>query len=100
MSNTDPYLIKKFRDFLAKIYSVEEEKFKYSLVMFNDGDKIKAVKFWEGHLGIKRNQLGKIIVIPPQGRGTYKEKNQFGVLTITVCNNKLKEKILEELKQI
>ncbi len=100
MSNTDPYLIKKFRDFLAKIYSVKEEKFKYSLAMFNDGDKIKAVKFWKGHLGIERNQLGKIIVIPPQGRGTYKEKNQFGVITITVCNNKLKEKILEELKQI
>ena len=100
MSNTDPYLIKKFRDFLAKIYSVRERKFKYSLVMFNDGDEIKAVKFWEGHLGIKRNQLGKIVIIPPQGRGTYKEKNQFGVLTITVSNKKLKEKILEELKQI
>ena len=100
MSNTDPYLIKKFKDFLAKIYSVKEEKFKYSLAMFNDGDKVKAVKFWEGHLGIKRNQLGKIIVIPPQGAGTYKEKNQFGVLTITVSNSKLKEKILEELKQI
>ena len=100
LSNTDPTLIKKFKEFLVKIYGVKKEKFRYSLVMFNDGDKIKAVKFWEAHLGIKRNQLGKIVIIPPQGRGTYKEKNQFGVLTITVSNSKLKEKILEELKQI
>ncbi|PIS17240.1 MAG: hypothetical protein COT59_01680, partial [Candidatus Nealsonbacteria bacterium CG09_land_8_20_14_0_10_42_14] len=97
LSNTDPTLIKKFKEFLVKIYGVKKEKFRYSLVMFNDGDKIKAVKFWEAHLGIKRNQLGKIVIIPPQGRGTYKEKNQFGVLTITVSNSKLKEKILEEL---
>ena len=100
MSNTDPYLIKKFKGFLAKIYGVREEKFKYSLVMFNDSNRVEVVKFWEDQLGIKRNQLGKIIIIPPQGRGTYKKKNQFGVLTITVCNKKLKEKILGEINKL
>jgi len=100
MSNSDPFLIKKFREFLIKICGVRIEKIKYSLVIFNDGNKLKAINFLKKYLKIKKNQLGKVINIPSQGKGTYKEKNQFGVLTITVSNSKLKEKILEELKQI
>jgi len=100
ISNTDPSLIKKFKEFLVKICGVREEKFKYSLVMFNDSDEMEAIKFWKNRLGIKRRQLGKIIIIPSQGKGTYKKKNQFGVLTISVCNKKLKEKILEQIEQI
>lgn len=88
ISNTDPRLIKKFKEFLVKICGVEKEKFKYSLVIFNDGNKTEAVKFWKSHLGIKRSQFGKIITIPAQGKGTYKKKNQFGVLTISVSNKK------------
>ena len=63
-------------------------------------EREEAIKFWVSHLKIKREQLGKIITIPPQGKGTYKKKNQFGVLTITVTNKKLKEKILETLKEV
>lgn len=100
MSNADPYLLKKFKEFLVKICGVKEEKFKYSLVIFNDGDKMEAIKFWKNQFGIKKHQLGKIITIPPQGKGTYKNKNQFGVLTLTVSNKKLKEKILGTLKEI
>jgi len=100
VSNTDPSLIKKFKKFLVKIYGVKKEKFGYSLVIFNDSDKKEAMKFWTKHLKIKNSQLGKIISIPPQGKGTYKKKNQFGVLTITVTNKKLKEKILETLKEV
>jgi len=100
VSNTDPSLIKKFKEFLVKIYRVKKEKFRYSLVTFNNGDKKEAMKFWTKHLKIKNSQLGKIINIPPQGKGTYKKKNQFGVITMTVSNKKLKEKILEQIKQI
>ena len=100
MSNTDPYLLKKFKEFLVKICGVKEEKFKYSLVMFNDSNEMEAIKFWKAQFGIKKHQLGKIINIPPQGKGTYKKKSQFGVLTISVCNKKLKEKIFEMIKEI
>lgn len=100
LSNTDPYLLKKFKEFLVKIYRVQKRKFGYSLLMFNDGNKEEAIKFWVSHFKIKREQLGKIITIPPQGKGTYKKKSQFGVLTLTVTNKKLKEKILEQIKEI
>jgi hypothetical protein len=100
ISNTDYRLILKFKDFLSRIYNLEEEKFKYSLVMFNDSDERKAIKFWTDRLKIKKHQLGQIVKISPQGKGTYKKKNQFGVLTVSVSNKKLKESILEEIKRV
>lgn len=100
LSNTDPFLIKKFREFLRKIYQVKEEKFSYGLILFNDIKKSKAVNFWKKHLGIKRKQLGKITIIPPQGKGTYKKKSKYGVLVIIFTNKKLKEQILGEIKEM
>jgi hypothetical protein len=100
IANTDSILIKKFKEFLIDICGVERRKFKYSLIMFNDSKEKEAVKFWKSHLGIRRKQLGKITVIPPQGKGTYKRKNQHGVLTISVINKKLKEKVLKFIKEI
>lgn len=99
LSNTDPQLLKTFREFLIKIYNVKK-KLGYSLVLFNDCNEKEAVEFWGKHLGIKRSQLGKIIKIPPQGKGTYRKKSEFGVLTITVTNKKLKEEILKATKEI
>src|SRR3989344_9464253 len=82
LGNTDPFLIKKFREFLRKIYSVKEEKIKYGLILFNDSKESTAVNFWKKYLGIKRKQLGKITIIPPQGKGTYKRKSKCGVLIV------------------
>ncbi|MDD5145848.1 MAG: hypothetical protein PHF44_03330 [Candidatus Pacebacteria bacterium] len=99
VGNTDPFLIKKFREFLRKIYRVKEEKFFYGLILFNDIKKANAVEFWEKQLGIKRSQLGKITIIPPQGKGTYKKKSENGVLILGFTNKKLKEQILNEIKK-
>ena len=100
LGNTDPYLIKKFREFLIKICRVKKTKIFYALILFNDANKKEAIKFWTQHLGIKRNQLGKIIQIPPQGKGTYRKKNKTGVLTIGITNKKLKEEVSEMINQI
>jgi len=100
IGNTDPFLIKKFEEFLREVCGARREKFKYSLMIFNDGNKSEAIKFWQNHLGIEEHQLGKVTIIPPQGKGTYREKNKFGVLTISVSNKKLKKKILEMVKNI
>jgi len=98
IGNTDPFLIKKFREFLRKIYKVKESKFSYGLILFNDIEESKAVIFWKKHLGIKRKQLGKITIIPPQGKGTYRKKSEYGVLTMSFTNKKLKEHILKSIK--
>lgn len=100
IGNTDPFLIKKFREFLRKIYQVKEAKFSYGLILFNDVEEIRAVNFWKKHLRIERKQLGKITIIPPQGKGTYKKKSEHGVLMMSFTNKKLKEHILNEIKNI
>lgn len=97
LSNTDPQLIKVFREFLIKICGVKKEKFRYALTLFNDCDEKEAVNFWQRHVGVKRDQLGKITIIPPQGKGTYKKKSQVGVFAIIVTNKKLKYEILNML---
>ncbi len=99
VSNTDPFLIKKFREFLRKLYQAEEKKFSYGLILFNDVKEEKAVNFWKKQIGITRKQLGKITVVPPQGRGTYKKKSEYGVLTMSFTNKKLKEHILASIKK-
>ncbi len=100
VSNTDPSLIKKFREFLKKVYGVKKEKFQYGLILFNDIKKSDAVKFWGKNLNIKEECLGKITIIPPQGKGRYKKKSKYGVLTIIVTNKKLKEQILSDIKNL
>ncbi len=98
VGNVDPFLIKRFRDFLKRIYRVKEEKIKYSLILFNDSKESTAINFWKKYLGIKRKQFGKVTIIKPQGKGTYKKKNKHGVLTIIFTNKKLKEIILKEIE--
>jgi len=98
LSNTDLFLLKKFREFLRKIYNVKEEKIKYGLILFNDVRENIAVNYWKKHLGIKRKQLGKVTIVPPQGKGTYKRKSKYGVLIIIFSNKKLKEQILNDIK--
>ena len=100
LGNTDPFLIKKFREFLRKIYKVKEEKIKYGLILFNDVKKSVAVNFWKKHLGVEKKQLGKITIIPPQGKGTYKKKSEYGVFIMYFTNKKLKEIILKEIKSL
>ncbi len=68
--------------------------------MFNDAIESVAVSFWKKHLNIKRKQLGKITIIPPQGKGTYKRKSECGVLTIIFTNKKLKEQILSDIENL
>jgi len=100
LGNTDPFLLKKFREFLRTIYNVKEKKIKYGLILFNDVKETTALNFWKKYLGIKRKQLGKITIIPPQGKGTYKRKSKCGVLIVIFSNKKLKEQILNDIKNL
>ena len=49
---------------------------------------------------VEGKQFGKIIRIPPQGKGTYRKKNKTGVLTIGITNKRLKEKVFEMINGI
>ena len=95
LGNTDPNLIKKFIEFLVKIYGVDPNKLRFGLQIFSDIEPKKALSFWLTELkefNIKQEQFQKkIIVTPSHKKGTYKNKIQHGVLMVACHNKKLKE---------
>ncbi|OGN17524.1 MAG: hypothetical protein A3C88_01135 [Candidatus Yanofskybacteria bacterium RIFCSPHIGHO2_02_FULL_50_12] len=99
LGNTDPRIIRKFIEFLLNILGVHQHKIRLGLQIFSDMSKKQALEFWLKELseyGINRSQFFKVIVTPARSIGTYREKSQYGVLTVYFCNTKLK-KILDSM---
>jgi len=99
LGNTDPALIKKFIEFLIMAFNINTSKLKFGLQIFSDLSKKKSLKFWLVELkkfNIRREQFSKVIIMPTRGIGNYREKSQFGVLTVHFNNIKLK-KILDSM---
>ena len=100
VTNSDPYVIIRFRDFLLNICKLNPEKIRYYLICFNDIDQNIAKKFWAKLLKISPDKFGKIVVIPSRGKGTYNKKSKYGVCTIYAGNMKLKAWILSEIEKL
>jgi len=100
VANTDPDLIRTFRDFLVTIYGLSEKRFSYSIVCFNDIGPDVARAYWASQLKILPERFGKITTIPVQGKGTYRKKSQYGVCTIQGNNVKLQKLVFEQIDKI
>ncbi len=99
LGNTDPRLIKKYIEFLRVICGVDAQKIRFSLQIFSDTNPQKAKAFWCKELAISPLQFSKKITITPsRGQGTYKNKNQTGVLIVYVHNKKLRDIICNILQ--
>jgi len=90
LANTDPKILNTFLMFLRKICGVRESKIKAELNIFDDVDVNKAIDFWRKNTGISRDQLKNVQIRKGKG-GSYKNKSQYGTLSIYVCNTKLKK---------
>lgn len=97
VGNTDPLLILQFIKFLERICGVKKEKLSFSLIVFNDANPKKALKFWASNLKIIPKRFGKVTIIPSQGKGNYKTKNLNGVVMISCGNIKLRQWIGEQI---
>ena len=98
VGNTDANLIKVFVMFLIKICGVSPEKIRYGLQLFSDVEESDALSFWQYELNIERNQIMPTISRIKSGKiGTYKVKNQFGVMTVYVFNRKLRDWLVDQL---
>lgn len=51
------------------------------------------------HLETSRERFGKVTIIPPQGRGSYGRRSEYGVATVGCYNVKLRRWIDEQLAQ-
>lgn len=97
VSNSDPKLIKKFVEFLIRICQINTKKLKFSLQIFNDANPEASLKYWCSRLQIPKNKFYKPMVIPPQGKGTYKRKSKYGICCVVFGNVKLKKWIMSQL---
>ncbi len=99
LGNTDPALIKKFIEFLIRIYNIDQKKLRFGLQIFSDMKPKKALNFWRRELGVSVSQFYKIMITPSNSIGTYRNKTKYGVLTIHFNNKKLRDILCEDLKR-
>ncbi len=98
LGNTDPRLVKKFIEFLIRVYQVEKRKFRFGLQIFSDMNPKEATAFWQSFLGFSSEYFMKTIVTPARSLGTYREKTKHGVLTVYVSNKKLRDLICRQIE--
>ena len=97
LGNTDSDLIGKFIEFLEVVCGIDKSKLKYSLQVFSDMDPAACQRYWSDKLAISPSQLGKITVTISGSVGTYKNKNEYGVLTVYFHNVKLRNTLVTML---
>jgi len=91
LANTNPKILKAFLLFLRNICGAKESKIKAELNIFDDVDLKRALEFWIESVGIQRLQITTIMVRKSNQAGTYKNKSEYGTLSIFVSNTKLKK---------
>lgn len=91
LGNSDPKLIATFMDFLEKLFGVDRTKFRFGLQLFHDNDVEAAVKHWTESLGVSQDQFTKVVITPSRAPGTYRKKTQFGVMTLSFHNARLRD---------
>lgn len=92
LANSDPAIIKLFLNFLIKICGVKKEKFRAWINIFDDRKYKESLDFWSKQTGIPKIQFFSP-VIRIRKSGSYKNKSQYGTITIVVQNIKLLNQI-------
>jgi hypothetical protein len=100
LSNSDPILIKKYLDFLVKIYNIDKNRLRFQLQTYDDLDIKKLILFWTRQLSIKKSQFYKSTILVRRGNGTYREKMKYGVIIVNFNNMKLKSIVCSHIANI
>ncbi len=104
LGNSDPKLINAFVAFLVNTFSIDKNKLRFGIQIFNDMDKKKVLKYWQDELNVSKDSFLNTIVVSKSGKkGSYKEKNFYGVVTVYFNNIKLKRLIdtfLEDIRKM
>lgn len=88
LGSMNPKLIAAFVLFLQKFFTVDVDDLRFGLQVFSDVSPVRAMDFWIENLKIKRGQFYKVTVTRSGSIGTYRHKNQYGVMTVYYHNKK------------
>lgn len=97
LGNTDPALIRTFLSFLD-LFGVKKNKLRFGLQIFSDTKPLEALDFWLKNLDAGKSQFQKVVITPSRGKGTYRNKSKYGVLTVYFNNKRLRNVIVGKLK--
>lgn len=97
LGNTDPRLIFRFIEFLVSFFAISKTDLRFGLQIFTDINPRTALDFWVKELKINRKQFYKITVTKSRSLGTYRQKSQFGVLTVYYLNKKARDILVGSL---
>lgn len=100
LGNSDPAVIKKFIEFLEKMYGVDSKILRFGIQIFNDLKTQEVLNFWAKELAVSKTQFQKIIVTKSRGKGTHTKKSRYGVLTVYLHNKKLRDVLIAELVRL
>lgn len=94
LGNTDPELIKTFLTFLIRFFRIKRADCHFGLQVFSDMEPAKALDFWSKKLKIHKRQFYKVTVTRSGSIGTYRQKSQYGVITVYYHNRKLRDRLV------
>ena len=95
LGNTDPGIIKTFIRFLVQVCDIDTNKIRYNLQIFSDVNPSNALAYWMRELNEPKDKFNKVTITRARSIGTYKNKNQTGVLTVCFHNYKLRDIIVK-----
>jgi hypothetical protein len=93
-TNSDPAMIKVFLQFLRNICGIDESRLKALVHIYPDHNEKELILFWIKKTGIPKNQFYKSY-LHERKKGTYKNKSEWGTLTINYPDKRLLAVILE-----
>lgn len=100
LGNSDPGIILKFVEFLEQIYGVNRDNMRFGMQLFTDCSFEQAVDYWTTALNINSSQFYKPIRTISGSIGTYRKKNQYGVVTLYYNNKHLRDILVEQINNM
>lgn len=100
LCNSDPLLVKKYIEFLVKIYEIDKSKLKFQLQIYNESKLNESVMFWKKNLLIKTSQFYKTTILKKRGAGNYINKMEHGTIIVCFNNIKLRNLIYSQIVNI
>jgi transcriptional regulator with XRE-family HTH domain len=100
LGNSDPKLIKKFIEFLVKIFNIKKSKLRFGLQIFSDLDEQAILDYWSKELQFPKQMFYKTIITRTGKSGTYKHKSKYGVVTVHFGNTKLRNFLVEKIAEL
>ncbi len=100
LGNSDPGIIRKFIEFLEQIYGVSREDMRFGMQLFTDCSFELAITHWTKALGVDKGQFYKPIRTISGSIGTYRRKNQYGVVTLYYNNKRLRDILVGQINNM